>query len=486
MPAVRAEAAGHPPARLTVRARVLAVVVTLAALGMLAAGGTAFLIQRERVDVLLDAALARNVDEFRTLAEQGLDPRTGEPFADSYGVLYTALQRTVPSPNEGMFAVHDGRISLVAASAVRLRLDEVPDVVTAAEQADGDAEVRLRTVSTAATSYRIVTIPVAVTGDPATGVLVYGFDREAEHAELVRTYRTFALVGFVALVVVAVVGWVLAGRLLAPLRDLRLTAQQITDSDLSRRIEVTGEDDVSDLARTVNSMLDRLEQAFASQRRLLDDAGHELRTPLTIIRGHLELVDADDPADVRATQELVLDELDRMGRLVDDLVVLATVDRPDFVRTAPVDVGRLTDEVLDKARALGERDWRVEARAETAAIVDGQRLTQAWLQLVANAVKFTGPGSQIRLGSAVVGERLQVWVHDDGPGIPAELAERVFERFVRGEAGRGVEGSGLGLPIVAAIAEAHGGSAGVDRTAPGGARIVIDLPVEPAPSKEDQ
>lgn len=182
-----------------------------------------------------------------------------------------------------------------------------------------------------------------------------------------------------ALVLAGLIGWLVAGRILAPVREVRLAAQQIGETDLSRRIEVRGSDDVAALGRTFNTMLDRLEQAFAGQREFIDDAGHELRTPITIIRGHLELM-GDDPEDNAATRRLVLDELRRMQRIVDDLLV------------------------------------------------------------------------------------------------PADMRSRIFERFKRGSNTNGDDGAGLGLPIVAAIAEAHGGRVLLD-TVPGeGARFTIEIP----------
>jgi len=275
-----------------------------------------------------------------------------------------------------------------------------------------------------------------------------------------------------------VVGWVVAGRLLAPLRLLGATARRISDSDLSDRIPTSGHDDLSELTRTVNAMLDRLETAFDSQRLLLDDAGHELRTPLTILRGHLELLDPDDPADTAATRGLALDEVDRMHRLVDDLVTLAKAERPDFVRLAPVDVGRLTDDVLDKARTLGDRRWSIDERTPASALLDAQRITQALLQLAANAVKFSADGTTIAFGSALRDGRIRLWVRDEGHGVSPEDSARIFERFARGQAGRGVEGSGLGLPIVTAIAEAHGGTIHLDSGPGRGSTFTLDLPAQ--------
>jgi two-component system, OmpR family, sensor kinase len=473
----------------TVRVRILTAVVALAALGMAVAGTTAFLLQRDRLDQIIDASLERNTEEFRTLATEGVDPVTGEPFTSVRRLLQIGIQRTVTAENEGMFAAVDGVVELVPAFPT-VRLEQVPEVVDSAVRAQEDTVVRLRTVATPETSYRTVAIPVTVVGDPARGVLVLGVDREAEHSELVRTYVTYAAVGAGSLVVLGVVGWVVAGRLLAPLRALGDTARRITETDLSQRIAVRGDDDVSELARTVNSMLDRLESAFGSQRRLLDDAGHELRTPITIVRGHLELVDPTDPEDVRATQKIALDELDRMRLLVDDLVTLATVDRPDFVRPEPVDVGRLTDDVLDKARTLGDRQWRVDARAEVDVLLDPRRVTQAWLQLAVNAVRYSPPSSAVHLASRVRGRHVLLTVTDEGDGVADQDAERIFERFARAAEGRGEEGSGLGLPIVRAIAEAHGGRAYLDPSTVGpgaGSRFVIEIPfAEPPPPEGEQ
>lgn len=467
----------------TVRTRFLTAVLVLAALGLLIAGTTAYGLQRQRLDAFIDSSLTRNVAEFRALAEDGVDPSTGLPFDEARDLLRVGLARTVPAPNEGMLAMVDGVVTNVAPTSVHLRLEDDPDLVAAAAAEQDSAEVFVRLLTTEVTQYRYVAVPVRVAGDDAAGVLLLAFDRDAEHAELVRTYGTYGWVSLGSLLLIGVVGWLLAGRLLAPLRVLQRTAQRISDTDLSVRIPVTGNDDISALTRTVNAMLDRLDQAFASQRRLIDDAGHELRTPLTIVRGHLELVDPDDPDDVTATRALVLDELDRMQLLVDDLVTLATVDRPDFVRPEPVDVAELVDEIVDKARHLGAHRWEVASRADVRACLDPRRVTQAMLQLAANATKFAPEGSTVTVAAAVDGDRLLLSVRDRGPGVAPEDAERIFERFGRGSAGRGVEGSGLGLPIVAAIAAAHGGSVQLSPTRGPGATFVLDLPLTGPPGR---
>lgn len=155
-----------------------------------------------------------------------------------------------------------------------------------------------------------------------------------------------------SVLVVGLVGWLVAGRLLNPVRVLATAAHRISREDISERIPVSGSDDLAQMTRAFNSMLDRLQGAFRAQDQLVHDVSHELRTPLTIVRGHLEVLDVGDRDDVVATRELTLDELARMNRVIDDLTTLAQADHPGFLRTAPVEVGKLTDEVYDK-RAAG-------------------------------------------------------------------------------------------------------------------------------------
>lgn len=482
----------------TVRTRMLAAFLGLSALALLIAGGAAWFLQRGQVDARIEESLRRSAVELQTLGESGVNPATGEPFTSSEDVVVAAIQLVVPARNEGILGLRAGQAPLVSQQDVQVHLEDDAELLAAvAPFIDGERTV-LRSVTTAAADYRVLVAPVAVAGptgapdatapdaaaapavEPAALVLAY--DRSAEHAEFAQVFRTYAIVALGALVLIGVVGWVVAGRLLRPIRVLARTAQRITDTDLSARIPVTGNDDLSDLSRTVNGMLDRLEGSFESQRRLLDDVGHELRTPLTVVRGHLELMDPGDPTDAQETRDLALDELDRMHRLVDDLVTLATVGRPDFVRPAQTDVGRLTDDVHDKVRTLGDRRWRVDARADVVADVDAQRVTQALLQLAANAVKFSEPGSVVALGSAVSddGTRVRLWVRDEGVGIAPDHVGKIFERFAQAPAPHGrerPEGAGLGLAIVSAIAEGHGGRALVASTPGVGSTFTLDLPL---------
>jgi len=259
---------------------------------------------------------------------------------------------------------------------------------------------------------------------------------------------------------------------------LRDGAREITTTDLSRRLPEKGNDDITQLTATFNSMLGRLEQGFASQRQFLDDAGHELRTPLTVLRGHLELVDHADPAEVAETRELLLDEVDRMSGLVDELILLAKSGRPDFVNPAPTPLAGLVTSVHRKATALGDRDWQLGDLPpdHVTAVLDEQRITQALLQLCDNAVKHTRPGDRIALSCSLTNGSARLEVEDNGQGVPAADRERIFERFGRSRVPEGDEGFGLGLSIVKAIAEAHSGSVHVEDSDSGGARFVVRIP----------
>jgi two-component system, OmpR family, sensor kinase len=230
----------------------------------------------------------------------------------------------------------------------------------------------------------------------------------------------------------------------------------------------------------VNGMLDRIEQSIAAQKRLLDDVRHELKTPLTIVRGHLELLDESNPEEVASTRTLAIDELDRMASLVDDIELLAeTGFAPPNLEA--IEIHNLLAQVHARATALAGHDWSLESDATGILLVDRSRITQAWLQLADNAAKYSPIGSPIVIGTSSAGDSVELWVKDAGPGIPAELQSRIFERFGRvdtglgGDAGRGIRGSGLGLTIVSSIASSHGGTVTLESSGRG-SRFSIVLP----------
>jgi two-component system, OmpR family, sensor kinase len=458
-----------------VRTRIAVWVVLLTALALLGAGLAAYAVVSDRLDERINQAVEQQIAEFDKLARKP-DPATGRPFTSARSLMLTALQNKVPEPNEIVFAFLNGKPELQSPSQnghdKLLGNDDFRAAVVGLTKSGGS-----RRMDTPRFGEILMAVkPVAVAGHDHRGAYVPVYFVDAERAEFVSVMQTYALVAGAALIMVTLGAWMISDRLLQPLRQMRATAQEISHTDLSRRIDTTGNDDITDLGTTFNAMLDRLELSFAQQRRFLDDAGHELRTPITIVRGHLELLDPEHAPDTEATRDLVLDEVDRMARLVDDMIVLAKSGRPDFLKPVDADAGVLTDEVLDKVRALGTRAWKLDERAEGTVHVDPQRVTQALLQLATNAVQHTGTGDVIALGSAREGGVVRWWVRDTGPGVDPADAERIFERFQRADGARGSEGSGLGLSIVRAIATAHGGQVALDSTPGEGATFTLVLP----------
>ena len=280
--------------------------------------------------------------------------------------------------------------------------------------------------------------------------------------------------------------WVGTGQLLSPVRTLAATARTISESDLGQRIPVQGTGELAELAETFNAMMNRIQNSFDSQRNFINDAGHELRTPITIVQGHLELMD-DDPEEQQEAIEIVLDELDRMSRLVNDMILLAKSEQLDFLQLETIEVGSFTEELFTKAQALAQRNWQLKIDGAGSMVGDRQRLTGALLNLLNNATQHTQEGDEIELGTAYTSKTVRFWVRDTGEGItPADQA-RIFERFARAaNRYRSSDGSGLGLAIVRAITEAHGGRIELISQLSVGSTFTLVLPIEPPQEKRSK
>ena len=305
-----------------------------------------------------------------------------------------------------------------------------------------------------------------------------------EHAEG-SVARAFILAGFLALAAALLGAYLIGTRVTLPLRRMAAVAARVDAGDLHPRINDPGGQgkEVRVLADAFNHMLDRLTEAFAGQRAFIADASHELRTPLTIIRGQLEVLAAQkDPAadEVRRVEGLVQAEIARVTRLVDDLLLLAKSERATFLRIASIDLSAYVSELWDGVSLLAERRFELGPVASGTLEADPDRLAQALRNLVGNAIEHTASGrGVVRLRAEASGHgRVRFLVEDDGPGIPVDQRERIFDRFHRTDSGRdrASGGTGLGLAIVRAIADAHGGSVAAAASPEGGARIVLELP----------
>jgi two-component system, OmpR family, sensor kinase len=280
---------------------------------------------------------------------------------------------------------------------------------------------------------------------------------------------------------------------LRPLDRIEVTAGQIAAGDLSRRVSpATPRTEVGRLGLALNAMLERLEQAFAQRqasedrlREFLADASHELRTPLASIRGYAELFRMGatrDEAETRTAMRRIEDESERMGVLVEDLLTLARLDEaPELVR-APVDVTVLARDAVEDAHAIAP-DRAIALDAPAAAVVSGDshRLRQVLANLLRNALVHTPPGTPIDVSIAEDERTVTLTVRDHGPGLPDGAPERLFDRFWRAEGGRerGRGGAGLGLSIVGTIVDMHGGRVSAGNADGGGAAFAVVLPRVP-------
>ena len=435
-----------------------------------------------RLQERIDQSLEQEVQEFRLLVG-GQDPKTAQPFGEDIASIFEVfLKRNVPRENEYLITLLPDQFYQASPMALPPLLDENSDTIqywqslTQSEQGE---------IGVNSTQIVYLAEPVYI-GGKVRGVFVVALTTADERKQVDEAIIVIIQVMVAVMIITVILAWVMAGRVLTPLRLLTATARSISETDLTQRIPVKGSDEISELGTTFNAMLDRLQSAFVNQRHFLNEVSHELRMPITIIQGHLELM-GDDPQEQQETVELVTDELNRMNCLVADLLLLAKTEQPDFLLLRTVDVGALTEEMYAKAKAIADRDWRLEKTGSGLIVADRQRLTQAIMNLAHNAAKHTQVNDVIALGSAISTQGdVRFWVRDTGTGIPLDEQARIFERFARGSADRRSDGFGLGLSIVKAIAQGHGGRVEVLSQPGDGSTFALILPCDPPASLDGE
>jgi two-component system, OmpR family, sensor kinase len=338
-----------------------------------------------------------------------------------------------------------------------------------------------------AESYRALAKPLA----HGAGVVVIAIPLTVQESTLRQLLLIELIVSAVLLVGLGALSWVMVRRDLQPLVEITETAGTIAQGDLSQRVTVVAQGtEVGQLGRAFNTMIDEIEVAFAERtaseerlRRFLADASHELRTPLTSIRGYAELFDLgirDRPEELARSIRHIKDEASRMSTLVDDLFLLAQLDRERPLRIESVDLAELvTRSVATVEVSEPQRPVVVGAPGPVVVDADGQRMRQVVDNLLVNALIHTPVGTAVRVSVAGGAQWAVLTVQDEGPGIDPALASRIFEPFFRTDPSRSRSsgGAGLGLAIVAAIVEAHGGTVRV-ASAPGrGATFEVRIPV---------
>jgi len=369
------------------------------------------------------------------------------------------------------------------------------DIVQEVRRAGGNLVMSLGRAGSGDTRYRVEAI-----GPDAGGItMVVGIPLAEIDATLHHALWISVLVSLAVLAGLGFAAWWLVRRELRPLEDMARTAADITGGDLAQRVEPAESDtEVGRLGLALNAMLKRIEEAFAQQeasekrmRRFLADASHELRTPLTSIRGYAELFHrgaASHPDDLAIAMRRIEDEARRMGVLVEDLLLLARLDDHRPLLREPLDLGMIVADAVHDARVTDpDRTVALEAPATLSFVGDDNRLRQVVANLVGNAVRHTPPESPIEVSLHVEGDSAVFAVADHGPGISPEDRERVFQPFFRLDEGRSrrTGGAGLGLAIVRAVVEAHGGSVTADETPGGGATFAVRLPLATAVPDDD-
>ena len=422
--------------------------------------------------------LLRRQSQEVLVAEVGKFNRLVEQQLVNESALETIVKKVLPLH---VSAENNYLVTLIDGQILRNSQLSLPDAVAQnssliAEWANVDYLTRSELIVPNGRIYYVAQ-PLEING--TKGVVVAIRDATASFQTGTKAIILVIKVATVVLTVFFAIAWVTAGRVLLPLRRVTDTARAITQSDMSGRIPIAGNDEIAELSATFNAMLNRLQLAFESQQEFLKDAGHELRTPITIIQGHLEILKYR-PKKQHETMELVTDELNRMNRLVNDLLLIARAEQPHFLSLKLEELDWFTEELYVKAQALAKRDWRLESKGLSPVAIDKGRLTQAVMNLVQNAIRHTQAGDTIALGSTVRDEYAYLWVRDTGAGIATEDQLRIFERFARASDDDRYspgEGAGLGLAIVEAIATAHQGWVELDSALGVGSTFTIVFPI---------
>jgi two-component system, OmpR family, sensor kinase len=459
---------------LRVRLAILAVV--LAACGLLVAGlATRYALERFLID---------RVDQQFTSAEGSLSHLADTDHAPPPGVYNGAL------PSRSYAVVYPSGYSVYFAPKGSPPEDLVRQAAAAPAGRHSLGGYRFDVVST-----RFADVD---SDAPKNGRLVMAIPLSDVNSTLNRLALLELLVGLGVLAAIAVLAYLLVRRELAPLGRIEHTAAAIAAGDLSRRVEEGDPStEMGSLARSLNEMLAQIERAFEERRRsesrlrqFVADASHELKTPLTSVRGFAELFRrgaAERPADLALAMSRIEAEAERMGILVDDLLTLARLDQGRPLTREPVDVGVLVGELVEDHRLL-HPEWPAEldVSADAEVVGDRVRLRQAFANVLANARSHTPPGTRVEVTVAADAAGVTVTLADEGPGIPEDVIDSVFERFVRADPSRARSsgGSGLGLAIVEGIVRAHGGRVEAANRPQGGAVFTVWLPSEPPPADD--
>jgi heavy metal sensor kinase len=461
-------------ARLPVRVRLTLWYLVLLGLILVALSG--FLLLRLRADLVagVDGSLdARAAEIVVALGDRG---------NEGFGEAGDAALASLPRPDSAAQLLSpDGKVLASAGDAVAagpmLARDRLAGV-----RPGHDVRTSVR-VGPRRDRFRV--LATASEGLPGGNVVVIGSSLDGVDESVDRLQLLLLIAVPAALALAGGGGWLLAGRALSPVARVTRQADAIGADRLHERVTVPpARDELALLAETLNSMLDRIERGVAEQRRFLADASHELRTPLSIMRAELEvgLREARLAGDRPEVLESTVEEVERMSRIVDDLLTLARADegRLALLRER-VELGEVAAAVVAKLRPIAEaKGIALVLEGDGAAVVgDRSRIAQVVTNLVENAVKYTGTGGTVRVGVWERAGAAGLSVRDTGPGIASGVLPRVFDRFFRTDTARSRAqgGSGLGLAICKELVAAHGGDIRAESELGVGSAFTVTLPL---------
>ncbi len=480
---------------MTLRLRLLLVLVGIVAVGLVLADVVTFTSLRSylysQVDQQLQAAPVPVAQALRDCLneQQGLAPFF-QPQAGSNCQLRIESGQ-IPSGTYGQLRDTNGNVLISACffTGTHPSSPHLPASLPVSSTGTGAQVFSVTGTGCEATSYHGIAVSgVSTTTGPV--VVVVAVPLAAVDHTLHRLFLIEVLVTLGVLAALGALAWWIVRRGLRPLDEMTATAGAIAAGDLSRRVSDTDPNtEVGKLGTALNTMLSEIEQAFSARaaseerlRRFLADASHELRTPLTSIRGYAEMFDRgarDRPADLATSMRHIREDANRMSGLVDDLLLLARLDRQRPLAHDRVDLAQVTADAVDAARrSAPERAISLEAPGDAWVFGDSDRLRQVIDNLLGNAIRHTPDATPVEVRLHCERGFAHLEVTDHGPGIPAEEHERIFEPFHRADPSRARSsgGVGLGLAIVSAIVRAHGGQVGVISNGSGGATFWVDVP----------
>ncbi|MGD8375517.1 MAG: ATP-binding protein, partial [Acidobacteriota bacterium] len=325
---------------------------------------------------------------------------------------------------------------------------------------------------------------VVMRAGPQGGEVFLGFVDQSALQLLRRIEGTFLAVWMVVLFLGLAVSWLTARRILARVEGITETAAAIGTERLDRRIPLRGgRDEIAQLSRTFNEMLDRIQDSVSQVHTMADALAHDLRSPVTALRGNLELaLTRGDPGQLEEAAVGAIDGLDRLLRTLTTSLDLAEADAGALrLHREAVDLQEMSLELVDVYRAAGEEhglDFEVSARGDTLAIVDPDLTRRALANLLDNTIQHLPAGCHVHVTVEGSGDTVSLGVADDGPGFPPELRSRAFERWSKGAS---TGGFGIGLALVRSVGQAHGGDAEILDAPGGGAIVRISFPRKPGP-----